>query len=138
MISGWKNLKMQSPATPTHNHIIDLRYFKLSEFAFKCCGSVAMNEEFLLKLDRARAIAKIPFIVTSGYRCEKHNRAIGSLDTSSHLKGRAADIACTSDRNRYLILVAAIASGIKRIGVYKTFLHLDYDRKKTSRMIWYG
>lgn len=32
-----------------------------------------------------------PLIIHSGYRCPKLNRAIGSKDTSQHLKGEAVD-----------------------------------------------
>lgn len=33
-----------------------------------------------------------PVIITSGYRCEEHNRAVGSVRNSQHLLGNAADI----------------------------------------------
>lgn len=36
----------------------------------------------------------IPIIVTSGYRCERLNKAIGGSSTSEHRFGRAADIIC--------------------------------------------
>ncbi len=38
--------------------------------------------------------ADIPIVVTSGYRCEKLNKAIGGSSTSEHRFGRAADIVC--------------------------------------------
>lgn len=34
----------------------------------------------------------VPVIITSGYRCLALNRAIGSSDTSDHVRGQAADI----------------------------------------------
>ena len=97
-----------------------------------------MNKEFLELLDKARTIAKIPFVITSGYRCQKHNQAVGSKPTSSHLVGKAADVACTSDSDRYRIIISCIAVGIKRIGVYRSFVHVDIDPKKSSRCVWYG
>ncbi len=42
-------------------------------------------------LERVRDILKAPIIVTSGYRCLALNRAIGSADTSAHVRGMAAD-----------------------------------------------
>ena len=125
---------MQPDATP----ILNLRNFKLEEFKCKCCGSVIMDKEFLLKLDRARTISRVPFHINSGYRCSKHNEAIGSKPTSSHIRGHAADILYNSDREMYRILVSCIACGIKRIGVYRTFLHVDDDPVKTQKVIWYG
>lgn len=47
-----------------------------------------------------------PIIVTSGYRSLKLNRAVGSKDTSQHVKGQAADIRAASDsktENRRLL-----------------------------------
>lgn len=41
-------------------------------------------------------------MVTSGYRCEKLNAAVGGSDTSYHTKGLAADIQC-KDPNKYNI-----------------------------------
>ena len=36
----------------------------------------------------------MPVIISSGYRCLALNRAIGSKDTSQHLKGEAVDFIC--------------------------------------------
>jgi zinc D-Ala-D-Ala carboxypeptidase len=49
---------------------MNLRYFDLNEFdSPDVPGSGAeMDDEFLIKLDKARHIAGIPFIVNSGYR----------------------------------------------------------------------
>lgn len=43
-------------------------------------------------LEQVRALVGGPIDVTSGYRCLAVNRAIGSDDTSAHVKGLAADI----------------------------------------------
>jgi len=37
-----------------------------------------------------------PIIITSGYRCPELNRAIGSGDSSDHLKAAAVDFKCPS------------------------------------------
>ena len=134
LTNALKDWKTQPEQTPTLN----LKYFKLSEFKCRCCGSTIMKEDFLRKLDRARGIAKIPFTVLSGYRCEKHNKAIGALPTSSHIKGCAADIHCVDSADRYRIMISCMACGIKRIGIYRTFIHVDTDAGKPSRLIWYG
>lgn len=39
----------------------------------------------------------LPLIVTSGFRCEKLNKAVGGAKTSQHCKGEAADIHTVSD-----------------------------------------
>ena len=38
-----------------------------------------------------RAASPIPIVVTSGYRCQQLNRAIGSSDSSDHIKALACD-----------------------------------------------
>lgn len=48
-------------------------------------------------LEKIRTVYKKPIIVTSGYRCEKLNKAVGGAKTSQHMKGQAADIRSVSD-----------------------------------------
>lgn len=42
-------------------------------------------------LERIRATLNAPITVTSGYRCEELNQAVGSRSTSDHPQGHAAD-----------------------------------------------
>ena len=74
--------------------------------------------------------------VNSGWRCQKHNKAVGGLPTSSHLKGLAADINCPSSGQRYHILRAAMHQGVTRIGIGKDFVHVDIERTKDQRVVW--
>ena len=46
------------------------------------------------KLETVRSILGYPLVISSGYRCLELNRAIGSKDTSAHVKGLAADFIC--------------------------------------------
>lgn len=46
------------------------------------------------KLEEVRALVGKPLIVSSGYRCLELNKAVGSSDTSAHVKGLAADFTC--------------------------------------------
>lgn len=43
-------------------------------------------------LERIRSTLGCPVIVTSGYRCERLNLAVGGATTSDHPQGHAADI----------------------------------------------
>ena len=45
-------------------------------------------------LERIRTLIGKPIHVNSGYRSPKVNAAVGSLPTSQHLNGEAADITC--------------------------------------------
>jgi hypothetical protein len=43
-------------------------------------------------LERIRSTLNAPIVVTSGYRCERLNMAVGGSSTSDHPRGHAADI----------------------------------------------
>lgn len=105
------------------------KYFKEID-----CGN--MNQEFLLKLDRAREVAQIPFKINSAYRTPEHNAKIGGKPNSSHLKGLAVDISVTDSRQRFIVLQSLIQAGFNRIGVAKTFIHVDDDKDKDAEVVW--
>jgi len=115
-----------------------LKYFKLSEFNSPDIesGGEKMDEDFLKKLDSARDIAQVAFVINSGYRTPYHNAKVGGKSNSSHLKGFAADIKCTDSRKRAIILMAVIAAGFNRIGIGKSFIHVDNDPDKPSNVVW--
>ena len=94
-----------------------------------------MNESFLMRLDEAREYAGIPFIINSAYRSPSHPESI-KRPTSSHIKGLAVDISATSSRQRGLILDALRAVGFDRIGIAKTFIHVDMDFDKDQDVTW--
>ena len=102
---------------------------------FKECEK-NMNEEFLDRLDKARAIADIPFIINSAWRSPEKNKSVGGKPGSSHLKGLAVDISAENSRKRFTILQALIAAGFTRIGIGKTFIHVDGDTEKDPRVTW--
>jgi len=115
-----------------------MRYFQIEEFDsrdVKGSGS-NMDATFLSMIDEARAIANIPFKITSGYRTEKHNNKIGGVKDSSHLKGLAADVQCTDSRSRYIMLNALNKVGFCRIGISDTFIHCDISTDKSQQVIW--
>ena len=76
-------------------------------------------------------------IVNSGYRTNARNKNVKGSPSSSHLRGFACDIHCTTSRDRFDIITTAKKVGINRIGVYKSHIHLDRDIHKTSNVIWY-
>ncbi len=95
-----------------------------------------MSILFLNKLDDARSIAGIPFYINSGYRTEAHNLKVGGKPHSSHLKCCAADIKVKDSRSRGLILSALYKAGFNRIGIAKTFIHVDDDQDKDQDVVW--
>ena len=94
-----------------------------------------MDEEFLERLDQARAFADIPFIINSAYRSPNHPLSIKN-PSSSHIKGLAVDIKATDNETRFKIVEALISVGFTRIGIADTFIHVDLDFEKRQNIIW--
>lgn len=115
-------------ANPTHPS------FAPAEFACQCgkCGKGFewMRADTLSRLYKARELAGVPFRITSAYRCEAHNAAVGGKPNSAHLRGRAVDIKFTTMQEGYKILKALLDAGFPRIGInYKSsFIHADDDQ----------
>lgn len=113
-----------------------MNHFNISEFDCKHCGSNKMKESFLYKIDAARHIAGIPFVITSGYRCAEHNKAVGGTNDSAHVYGYAADIYIPDSYHRYKAIYGLINAGFTRIGIGKDFIHADNDPNKPGFVVW--
>ena len=123
------------------NMSVNLKYFELSEFDCPCeeGSGKYMDESFLIKLDRARDIAGIPFKINSGYRCPEHNKKVGGVSNSSHtnIPCNASDIAVKDSQSRFIIINALLQAGFTRIGIGKNFVHCDTDKLKNQRICWH-
>jgi len=111
-------------------------YFNDDEFRCSCCGGYVLSVELRQMLNKAREIAGIPFVITSGYRCEKHNEYIGGVANSSHTKGVAVDISANDSRRRGLILKGLYLAGFTRVGISESFIHADIDNDKKNNVAW--
>ena len=108
-------------------------YFTDKELQCPCCKVLKIEEDFLEMLYIARIKANKKFIITSGYRCDKHNLAVGSI-YPNHPAGRAVDISCNSAYDRQVIINSLIYAGFKRIGISDKFIHVD--NMNLSSGIW--
>jgi uncharacterized protein YcbK (DUF882 family) len=114
-----------------------MKYFNRDEFACNCgCGDNNTDAQFIAKLSAARHRAGIPFVISSGYRCIIHNKAVGGKKDSAHRHGVACDIHVADSRSRYKILESLLHLGFHRIGVAKTFIHVDNDISKDKKVVW--
>lgn len=70
------------------------KHFSSKEFECKCgkCEIQYLEDGVLEKLEIVREKYGKPIIITSGYRCPSHNKAIGGAVNSSHVNGLAVDI----------------------------------------------
>lgn len=111
------------------------KYFTDDEFERVACSVTQCNECSLARLDRAREIAGVPFVLTSAYRSPESDRLKGRSGRGAHTLGRAFDIACRDSLTRYKIVFGAIAAGFTRIGIGSTFVHMD-DSDISGPSIW--
>ncbi|MCD4818661.1 MAG: peptidase M15 [Candidatus Cloacimonetes bacterium] len=112
-----------------------VKFFHKQEFRCSCCGKIIIYAELVLKLDLARELAETAFVITSGYRCRKHNKEIGGVKDSTHIYGLAVDIAVSDNITRLKILKGLIIAGFRRIGIGEDFIHVDID-KSNPNCLW--
>ncbi len=88
-----------------------------------------MDRDFMIALNQLRLIAGRPIKVNSGYRCAKHNKAVGGASHSQHLVGRAADIVIAGLTLNEMVELAERIDVFHNggIGVYLQagFIHVD-------------
>lgn len=120
-----------------------MKYFTEKEFRCKCCGGLPplakANVEALVQavLDPARERFGGPIWVNSGYRCPKHNAAVGDVRGSQHMKGEAADIVPVGfwvKDSGFRVELARLVEVIRENGkfdqmiVYPGFVHVSWKR----------
>jgi len=118
-----------------------MNYFQSNEFDCPCgCGKNNIDPRLVEMLNIVREHCGeppgMPLVINSGCRCHKHNEEVGGSRTSSHLSGHAVDIRALSDTTRFKIVVSALMHGFSRIGIGKTFVHLDNDQTKVQNVLW--
>ncbi len=110
--------------------------FTLKELSCRCpCGVMGTKVAFIERLQEFRDLYGKPLNITSAYRCEKHNTAVGGEKDSKHMLGLAVDIACTDKHERYRLVMIAMSMGLKGIGIGENLVHID-DRTENESYIW--
>lgn len=111
--------------------------FTSTELQCPCCGVCDMDGVFLAELQRLRDVIGRPFIISSGYRCEKHNKALSGAKNSKHLTGEAVDIYTSDWSSKDLHdLIDEISSNLASgLGLYPSHIHFDLREKRAA---WVG
>lgn len=99
-------------------------HFQSKEFECRCCHHTKMNQRLINKLEQLRSALGKPIIITSGYRCPKHNKNVGGAKHSQHMNGNAADIRIKGFKAEEVIR-AAKACGFSFIKIYPSWVHVD-------------
>ena len=111
--------------------------FKSTEFdchGFGCCSETTVDLELVDILQEIRNHFGKAVTINSGFRCKAHNKAVGGASKSKHLSGCAADI-CVSEVAPSEVAKFAESIGVKGIGLYADFVHIDTREVKS---FWYG
>lgn len=99
-----------------------------------------LDPSILAVLERLEQDFDQTIIVTSGKRAGLENDALVKLGTakpnSAHLTGLAVDVAAPTSGDRFRLVLSALLSGVTRIGIGTTFVHLDVDTSKPQKVLW--
>jgi len=85
-----------------------LTYFKPEEVE-------GLEPEVATKLDQARHIAQVPFIITSTRRSPEKNTSVGGSKNSAHLRGLAVDLAVPDSETLFHMVSALLQAGFERL-----------------------
>lgn len=114
---------------------------KRKEFACKdgCglgLGENDINPELIEVIQDVRDHFGEPVVISSGLRCQKHNKRVGGAQKSQHMLGTAADlrIAKVSPAQVYEYLDKKYPDKYG-VGRYNTFTHIDVRQNKAR---WRG
>lgn len=92
-------------------------------------------------LQPLRDIYNEPFIINSGFRSQKTNKAVGGVQNSQHTKGQAADVQVKDPRK---LLAALLKSGLDfdQAILYQdgrnNFLHMSYNSGHNRKQVLYS
>lgn len=88
----------------------------------------------LLEKTEKRVLFELTF--SSGLRCPECNATAGGSQHSAHITGEAVDISIASSQLRYALLAILFDLGVKRLGIGKSFLHVDVNLTLPQHVTW--
>lgn len=122
---------------PYFKSLTGYKYFKLTEPTGGGHTFAELKPELRLLLDKMRGECGFPFKINSGYRTAAQNASLSdSVSDSAHLSGLAVDLACTESTKRLKLIQVAVANGITRLGIGKTFIHIDISKTLPQGVSW--
>ena len=101
------------------------RNFNRREFACKCgCGADLIEPDLVDRIQLMRDLLGKSLSISSGIRCADHNKKVGGVENSTHVRCIAVDVPTAGSADRGEKVEAAIGAGFRYIGIGKDFLHL--------------
>jgi zinc D-Ala-D-Ala carboxypeptidase len=105
-----------------------------------CCPhsvSADISPDLVVSLERVERDLGVELVFSSGFRCPECNAKVGGVSHSAHQRGLAVDIAAGYSSLRYALVKAFLDAGWRRIGIGKTFIHVDIDLSLPQDIIWH-
>lgn len=116
------------------NRLDKIKHFKLDEFRCNHCNKLKLDINLLESLEKLREQTG-PLVINSGYRCPIHNKRVGGVRNSQHLKGTAADVRAINTKPSIVQAIADKVFSNGGLGRYNTFTHVDV---RGHRSRWNG
>ena len=119
-------------------------HFNAKEFRCKCgkTHDTELNPKLVDNLEKLYKVLDCSkIVVTSGYRCPDHDKAVGGNGTGQHTKGNAADIICHG-KDGSIISTKKVACKAQDIGfrgignIDSTYTAIHVDVRTGAK--WYG
>lgn len=134
-----------------------MKYFSFKEFEKSSVATskgidntikdmhVKHNIELLVSkiLDPLRETYGKPITISSGYRCDALNRAVGGSKTSQHCSGKAVDIVSKNNNRKLYELIIKLDLPFDQLilekGTIKNpmWIHVSYDKDRMRKEILY-
>ncbi len=119
-------------------------HFNVREFRCKCgkTHDTEINPNLVTNLEKLyKVLGCSKIVITSGYRCSAHDKAVGGNGTGQHTKGNAADIICYSQDGNIIstkkVACKAQDIGFRGIGnIDSTYTAIHVDVRTGAK--WYG
>lgn len=105
--------------------------YALKSFICPCCGNLDDHNNTMWKLQSmlmyVATKAKKFYPITSGYRCLRHNKAVGGAQLSDHMSMLAVDIGCDNATDRFEIVknLMPFNNEIRLIRLYQNHIHIS-------------
>jgi len=141
-------LKGFSTRRMTDKDWAQLKYFVKAEFR----EPNKMGYEFMLWLEKVRALAGVAMNISSGFRSPAYNKSVGGAADSAHTDGDSEDECCNAvdirktptpndphwNHARYKIQFSAHDLGCERFGNYPNgSMHIDRtEDKRPAESLW--
>ena len=109
----------------------DYPNFTPKEVSCKHCGELYYDDVAMSKLQGLRDMWGKPMVITSGHRCKVHNKNVGGVSSSQHLRIAFDCAVPKAEQDKFVTL--AQRCGFTGIGRYpdKGFVHLDTGPART-------